>query len=290
MTDLETTIERSATKIDPSIFKILLELTRIQPWLENTSEELAELWNYCTSDSERGLVEDLIRRYIYLDSSGLKQAGTEVATHICEIWKLNGSDTLIVAVSDNSEPDGSQMFIQSLKNKFVDYDNWDKDNFINRIGDSINKLNGIKNVVLVDDFIGTGKTVTRRINWYKKKLEENDLDEKVNVYVCSIAAMEFSIELIDESKVDYFCPVWLKKGISEHYTGINLTAAIDDMNNLESRLEPIVRGKTLPNFGYDKSEALFAIEPLNVPNNVFPIFWWQEERIKKKRKTIFKRI
>ena len=53
MANLEDTIKRSSTKIDPVVFRKLLELTKIQPWLESVSEELAELWNYCTDDDER---------------------------------------------------------------------------------------------------------------------------------------------------------------------------------------------------------------------------------------------
>ena len=44
-------------------------------------------------------------------------------------------------------------------------------------------------------------------------------------------------------------------------------------------------------FGYEKSESLFVLENSNIPNNVFPVFWWpfnlEGER---KRITIFKRL
>lgn len=290
MAELEEEIQRSESKIDPDTFSRLLNLTLERPWLESVSEALAELWNLCVDDKERFLVEDLIRRYIHIDSRSLLELGEQTASCICNEWGLKAEETLIVAVSDKSEADGSQAFIQSLKNKFSDYTGWGESNFCNRIGDSLNLLKNVKHVILLDDFIGTGRTINRKVSWYLRKLNEKGLAEEIHVYVVAIGAMEFAKPLLDVLGVNYFSPVWLKKGISEHYEGSGLADAATAMEQLEGRLEPRVNRTDLPSFGYKKSEALFAIEPYNVPNNVFPIFWWPEEKPARKRKSIFKRL
>ena len=290
MADLEKEIIRSESKIDPDTFRRLVNLTLESPWLESASEALAELWNLCSDNKERSLIEDLIRRYIHIDSRSLLKFGELTSSQINNEWGLEAEETLIVAVSDNWEADGSQAFIQSLKNKFVDYDGWSESNFCNRIGDSLNLLNNIKNVILVDDFIGTGNTIKRRVSWFIQKLTDKGLSDDVQVYVIAIGAMEFAKPLLDGLDVIYYSSVWLKKGISEYYEDSDLAEATAAMGKLEEKLEPSVNRTKLPSFGYKQSEALFAIEPYNVPNNVFPIFWWPEEKPAKKRKSIFNRL
>jgi len=290
MAGIKEEIPRSGKKIDLAVFEPLMRLTLDRPWLEGLSVELEELWRLCNNDTERSLVRDLILHFTHVDSRLFRSLGDKTASHICDYWNLSSSNTLIVATSDNSDADGSQVFIQSLKNKFTDFDEWKETNFCNRIGDSLNKLNDFQNIILLDDFIGTGNTIKRRVDWYLEKLKKKDLVENINIYVVAIGGMNFSKEKLDELGVKYFCSIWLEKGIADQYQGSELNDAISAMEALEAKLNPKIRKNVLPSFGYRRSEALFAIEPFNIPNNVFPIFWWAEDKNGKKRKRLFKRL
>ena len=91
-------------------------------------------------------------------------------------------------------------------------------------------------------------------------------------------------------KVDYYSVYWLKKGINELIEEAGRESAIQSMMELENKLQKRYQGKKLPNFGYKGSEALYALEANNIPNNVFPIFWWPFYKGGNSRKTFFSRI
>ena len=44
------------------------------------------------------------------------------------------------------------------------------------------------------------------------------------------------------------------------------------------------------NIRYKESESLFNLESYNVPNNVFPIFWWPQLKDNNYHKTLFRRL
>ncbi|MDH5426046.1 MAG: hypothetical protein OEY29_13720 [Gammaproteobacteria bacterium] len=290
MVDQEEIIARSSRHMPEEDFTFLVNLTLKHSWLEGLSEALAELWNLCENDSEYELVSNLIDQYKYLNEKGLTEASFDTAKQICETWQLDSENTLIVATSDKSEADGSQFFIQSIKNKFAEYGDWQENNFCSRVGDAYNRLEEKPNIVLVDDFIGTGNTMKRRVNAFKQQINKRNLNDFTTLYVISIAAMEFSKVTLDKLDINYYCPIWLKKGITESFSGEELEIFNQAMINLEAKLEKKYHGKDLPSFGYKKSESLFAIMSFNVPNNVFPIFWWPEKKNNKRRKTLFRRL
>jgi hypothetical protein len=116
--------------------------------------------------------------------------------------------------------------------------------------------------------------------------------KKNNVIVkaVAIAGMEAASNALHGLNVECYCPVWLKKGISERFDGVELQQYTDNMKELEENLLHKFNGLYLPSFGYKKSEALFCLEGHNVPNNVFPIFWWPILKDKSRRTTIFNRL
>lgn len=281
-------IERSKSKIDHVIFSQLNKLCMDYYWLQDESEALVELWNIC-DDQERILIKDLLNNFVFINSRELKNIGKKVADHITNQWKLDHKKTWLVAVSDNQEADGSQMFLQCIKDKFVDYGKWKESNFYNNLGFVAKWTKKKFRLILLDDFIGTGNTIERKVNWLRTKFEENGI-ENIELFIVAIAIMNFAHEKLDSLNVKYFSPNSLKKGISERLNGIEKDTATKIMKDLEKKLGARWNGKFVPKFGYQKSESLYAIEPYNIPNNVFPIFWWPVYNDYKKRKTIFKRL
>jgi hypothetical protein len=101
--------------------------------------------------------------------------------------------------------------------------------------------------------------------------------------------MEDGLNAIRSAGFDVFGANILKKGISSYFTGALFRAAVKRMFRLESRLAQVVDENRLQNFGWGHSEALYGMEHGNVPNNVFPIFWWPETRDGKRRQTLLRR-
>jgi len=294
MSEKTNELSKSSDKINHEDFIKLYELTKVQNWLEDVSIELIELWNLCEHSTERNLIYELLLNFLCLDLKKINEHCKDISKHVCNEWGLDSESTKIVALCDEKKPDGSQFFIEILKNKFEGKNNWTENNFENNsssIGKASYKLKKDQNLILIDDFIGTGKKVNRRIEWLKSKIKENN-KRNIKIFLVSLACMQGALNVIESLEIKFFAPIILKKGISDYYEGEKLKNKIQNMENLESKLHPIYKNLRLLdfNFGYGKAESLFAIEGMNTPNNVFPIFWWPLLREEKKRNTILKRI
>ena len=84
----------------------------------------------------------------------------------------------------------------------------------------------------------------------------------------------------------------------ELYAYFNLKKGIDSIENDEERgnatktmqeLEEKLNHPDRYRFGFENSQSLFALGSINIPNNVFPIFWWPGTKDGEERKTIFNR-
>ncbi len=80
-----------------------------------------------------------------------------------------------------------------------------------------------------------------------------------------------------------------EKGISAYYDGEELHHAIGNMNRLEDGIAANPKPKSFPSFGWGRAEALYCMERTNIPNSVFPLFWWETHASGKKRNTLFNR-
>lgn len=283
----EVILNRAPNKIDKEDFLTLTRLHMEYEWLKYEPEALFELW--CLSDDieQKNLIEFLIKNFSFIDSRQLTDACKVISNHIETIWHLNADSTYLVATCDNRKPDGSQSLIQNLKNKFSI--NWRESNFFNSLPIGANEIADFSSIILVDDFIGTGDTITRKLRYLTSTIEKRTL-KNINIKIVSLASMDFSRKILDDLQIDYFSVHWLKKGINELIEEENRETATIAMELMEGKLKKEYRGKNLPNFGYKRSEALFALETFNIPNNVFPIFWWPLLKGGVERKTLFKRV
>jgi hypothetical protein len=280
-------INRSANRIDEIDFSRLTMLHLEHVWLTYEPQALFQLWCLSDNDEQKNTIEFLIKNFSYLNGRSLSEGSQLIANQIENVWNLNATNTFLLATCDDRKPDGSQALIQNLKNKFSC--DWKEFNFFNSLPVGANEIPANSNVILVDDFIGTGDTISRKLEYVKKTIAERGVNG-VSIRIVSLASMEFSIEVLDNLDVEYFIVNWLKKGISELAPDEKKEIATKSMEELEKKLKKNYHGKQLPNFGYKKSESLFALESNNIPNNVFPIFWWPFLKGGIPRKTLFKRV
>lgn len=280
-------IDRSPQQIGKKDFLRLSNLNMEYKWLLDNPEGLFELWCLTDDDKQKNLIELLIKNFVYIDGQKLTMACRDIATQIENTWSLTPNNTYLAAICDNSNPDGSQSLIQNLKNKFSV--GWRESNFYNSIAVGVNEIPNSSYLILIDDFIGTGNTIKRKMKYVRSVLEDKVFSD-VKIKIVSLAAMNFSKDILNTLEVDYYSVYWLDKGISEQLEEPLRASATMSMEQLEDKLQKRHQGRSLPNFGYKRSESLFSLETANIPNNVFPIFWWPSLKEGIERATIFRRI
>lgn len=287
MTSKQSVIPRCRNIVSREEFFRLKNIHDESPWLayENVLG-LYDLWELTDNESQKELLEFLISRFSYVDSEGVREACKSIANEIEKVWELSSDNTIITAICDNSDPDGSQYMIQAMKNKFSA--NW-RNSFFNAITNAVHKVEHGFNLVIIDDFIGTGNTVARKVKYVQKTLEECGVDG-VSIYVCSLAAMDFSRNVVAGVVKDSYSYMYLHKGISELAPASKRTSYTGAMHALEAHLHWSRNKRKTFSFGYERSEALFSLETTNVPNNVFPIFWWPYVKPGVDRATILRRL
>ena len=266
-------------------FKSVFNLGLQYEWLLNYDDGFMELWDSTGDDiNQKKLILYLIHKFLYVDSNKADEYCEKIVHQITDIWGLQPRNTTITAACDNSNPDGSQLMIQKLKNRFPYH--WREFDFSNSLPEALyEKINSNDNLVICDDFIGTGLTIERKTAYALNVIRERGL-ENVQLYIVSFAAMLFSKTAITHP---LYSSEWLLKGISETLTGDNLIVATKIMEEMEDLLKPRIGRQYLPKFGFERSESLYNYENDNIPNNVFPIFWWQKYKDNKFRVPMFRK-
>ncbi len=255
-------------------------------WLKNRGDKLTELVDEFGDDRKIQLIFELIDRFLVVDHLMIGKALDAIADQISEGWKLPENSTQIVATSFDEFADSGQAVLHALKptlaKRKLAYP------LINLVGKSTRKLANWPNVVLVDEFSGTGKTIVGRIEYLRADAEKRGA--QLNVHVALIACMKSAKAAIEQTGVAVYAHNFLGKGISDYHDGEERTSRLDIMDEMEASLAQQWRGKPLPKLGYGEAEALYAAEAWNVPNSVFPVFWWPKRHNESDRSVLFSRM
>lgn len=264
--------------ISVAALRALIDLSKSKALLfENGNRDaLTVLFSECQTDVQYLLLKELITNFNYLTSKDLEAGADKLVNHISSTWKLDGSTTLLVASADDDEPDGSQFFCKSVSTALGRAKL--KHSVKSRLGyafqDATLNEKPFSNIVILDDFIGTGDKLSKTVKRLQKSVAQGTV-----IYVASLAAMSFGLKKINlETTCEVFsCHVY-EKGISDSFQDPTREEYISAMLELERKIIPPMAFPKKENekcysFGYGQSEALFYLEGFSVPNNVFPIFW-----------------
>lgn len=257
---------RSSTMDVKDLFYSIRLLWRHQ-WLWGRSNELDETIVKILRPVNGGkrLFARLIHKFMYVGRSESNKCISMIAEQIKGVWKCDKNQTLIMAVKlkKNRHPDGSSKMLYDLQTALKD---WNDRYIIDPFNDKDIRLASGFNVVLCDDFIGSGSTIDKRIKSLKAVMPAS-----AKIYVVSLAAMKESVPryISSYNNVAVFSPIWLEKGIKDG-------TSIAIMLEMEKRLAPKYKGESLENcsLGYGKAGGLYYNEDYRIPNNVYPIFWW----------------
>jgi len=185
--------------------------------------------------------------------------------------------TIIAAMAADSAPDSSQALVQLLKTK-LQVLQWDGAKIVNTFGAAYkaSKDSGFTrlDIVLIDEFVGSGRTVLSRVSEINRTFARASQTPciKVRAVFASVVGRD---RLID-SGLDFECVDQVKRGISDFHSKDESDKKIGIMLDIEGRLSSVCNELKLADYslGYGKTECLISLANTNIPNNVFPIFWW----------------
>lgn len=257
-------------------FTQILSLTQKQPWLEKKVETLAFLLaDECNSDDKRELLIELLDRFFYISASEFQNKLEELAESIVTDPDLDDESTQVVAMAADSAADSSQYVLYGLK-IILEKNSWRNYRHVNTFGKAFATYKSKKthkNIVLIDEFVGTGSTVIGRVRSICRQFHDADIvDFSIRVKV--IVATQHGYDAVKAAGINIEALAFIKKGISDFDSEEISNIKKKVMIEIEGLLSKQHGDKELPSLGYGESESLYSRDDGNTPNNVFPIFWW----------------
>lgn len=268
---------------------ILKLMRRQKAMLAKNDVQLLELYKFCDNEEQRNLLEELIVRFNCFDPDLYAAAIQDAVNYIDELGFIE-NETALVAFCHDGSADSSQVVLDDMKVPMAikGYSRIKTINRFDRIIHEYNKSCGkIKHFIAVDEFVGSGKTLSLRADEFNRLIPTG-----ATINFVFLAGMREAIEVGKALGESVYVVYEMDKGITAYYDGEQLELKRSLMRSLEGKLAPRINKTDLTDyhFGYHGTEALYCRPNKNVPNNVFPIFWWKEDKDGKPRKTVLIRV
>ncbi|MEP3676147.1 phosphoribosyltransferase [Sulfitobacter sp.] len=283
-------LPRAKEAMSRDLFALLMQLTSEQRWLVRRSQELYDVVAVCDDEKQKKLIVDLISRFHFRSAQEYLEDRRNIAIKISQDWGCIPTNTMLIALQDNACADSSSAAVQQFKGPLAEYADWKTHNFISSLSEVVQRAKDGSNIIIVDDFCGSGETISKKVLWLREKLQE--AGKSVSLRVAVASSMEQSKGVICPLVEDFYSVHWLKKGIRDFYSGQDAVDAVELMEAIESKLGDRYGSKKLKDykFGWKQSEALCYLEGENPPNNNFPIFWWRKAKPNSDRTTLLPRV
>ncbi len=279
-------IERSKNVLDEETFEKIFDVVVNQKWLRNKNKELRYLVSQCDNNESLDLVFELLGRFTYLDPTEADRCITQITEKIFSDRRITPDNTIFCALHNDHLSDSAPVILQQIRNQIVEEDGWSEGHFFNNIGSMINNYQNQENIILVDEFIGTGYQAKKLIKrFYEKNLKSDE--NRIILYV--IARMENSIGELSNITDEYYSTITMKRGISDYNSTEDARFKILTMKDLEARLMPEHNNQTWKSLGVGASETLYGSKIGTAPANLFPIFWWKWDIENNRRKNLLNR-
>lgn len=252
---------------------------------------IVDLLKQCNSQEDIDLVDELFQQLNdnIVDDSKNYSLLCSMAENIKKN-EIGGKNTALCVMRTKNDPfaDGSQAIINEVKMAI-----WVTGDFnygySSTCFEDIDSLysKGYRHFIVVDDFIGSGKTVEKRYNYYLKRHFTN---ATMSFYF--VAGMAKGISYCKNRGIPVHCCKIMNKGISGHYHYDELLKRVRSMKRLESLLGKESGDIKLKDheWGYGHAETLYCRQFGNIPNSVFPIFWWNKNLDGSQRQSVFTRV
>ncbi|MDN5049679.1 phosphoribosyltransferase-like protein [Aliarcobacter butzleri] len=275
------------------LYRKLTNLLNNNEWLKvgDREKDLENLlFEECCDNKDIEFLLELIDNFLYIDNSKYYNDLKSIVDEMTSTY--NAKSTAIFAITKGYFPDSAQHLIYELKTMLVNYSDWDEVPIITTMNKPIYKYEGInlsiiKNLVLIDEFNGSGKTALQRYTQICDDLERKGLDKNdYTIQYYYITSMNEAHKLIEDESVCIKSINKLDKAITGTDDDIEKKKRLEI---LSSALSPKYKNEVLNFLGYGDAEALYVRERGNTPNSVLPIFWWPRYFDETNRKSILKR-
>jgi hypothetical protein len=190
------TLPKSRELVSLPLFQKLFGLLRNKPWLETRAAAVEELHAICSNDRDLELVVDLLEQFTFLSGNDFESRCAKIAQKITQDWKLSASDTVLVGKHFESGRGDSSGVINAMMQPALARtgENWSRRNFEISAKKSLQNSE-FKNIVLVDDFSGSGESAANFLKWAEDLIAREKLGKK-NIYLAFFCAMEKTKERI----------------------------------------------------------------------------------------------
>ena len=252
---------------------------------------IVDMISSCRDEDDYALIAELFKQLNenIVDNAKGYDLLYEMATDIRKN-EIAGQQTALCVMRTKNDPeaDGSQSIANELKMAMTMAGGFEH-GFSAVCFEDVERLykKGFRHFVVVDDFIGSGKTVDARYNYF---LNRHLADATMGFYF--LAGMAKGISFCKNRNIPVHCCKIMHKGLHDHYQKEELLKRIWSMRYMESLLgEESGSAKLKDNsFGYGQAEALYCRQFGNIPNSVFPIFWWNKNKDGSIRQSVFTRV
>lgn len=276
--------------LSESNFRLILELLSLQPWLTDRvrHDGLVELLGFCDSASQKELLADLLKVTNYISALDFEKNYNELRDRILDDWDLESGRVWFVSANSKYRIDSSQELLYKLSS--VDWGELEVDahRFVTRYRDVMGSVADGDSVVIVEDFIGSGSSMQKTVEWFRKNTPEGmTLEIKVGV----LTAVSCGATVLAGLGVPHIVLNVIPKAISDRFSGVGLEEATNLMTEIEDKLASIQDTPSRLDryrFGFGGCEAMYERAGSKTPNNVFPVFWWRHRKVGI-RKTVLKR-
>ena len=254
---------KTTTPYNQAATQALLDVA-VHPMLKNKTDKLHQLVKILQNDDEIVLATDLIGRGFWFDQAQTIGSADAIALIMVNDWGLTSANTALIKADHLAKMGSADAALQSVRTALDESPGeFTGGNIIGGIAEGAASL--LKNLVIIDDFIGTGEKVSKKIAW----IRAHEVIEH-NIYVATFVAQTDSKALIEPLTTSYFSAHWRPKAISDFFAQPLCQQKIVTMRAIEARFGNITPKDSL---GYGQAEALYFPVGLNTPNSVFPIFW-----------------
>ena len=239
---------------------------------ENIKEFKKKYKAWLKDNEEKEICITLLKNFEYFGRQRANYYLVKLHEKLLNDYEISNEDT---AYSFIKNVDGRANSSMEYFMEYTKINGISKTNRIEDINRMKKKLNA-KQVVLIDDCIGTGKTVKKYINLYKEDLKDKKIYILV-IYVIKEIADKLKKELLDLGyNVEIICLNQKAKAFSKE---IFKDKNEDEIRNIKNKFLELSKKHNIPKgyeLGFGEVEGLVSFYN-NTPNNTLGIFWAENE-------------
>lgn len=267
-------------------------------------DDLVELFASCNQED---LLEFFIDSFELMNIEDVIDSIEEIVDTLLLNWKINPTHTHFINLVESNtsvqkklpEKRIDLVLIEKIQESLINLSlnkrhllqklfptrkgqKWRDDFNLIRFGKSSNTIKENQTAIFCTPFIYSADKLISRVKSYQKKLSERCL-EKVNIKLISLGCMNEDKIKLEELGIDFYVVKWLPKALSDKNEVYEISEMKKGLRRITGERIDLTRRNARSPFGYNDSEALFAIKEFGPPENVFPIFWVND----KNKRTVF---